>query len=282
MVRMQPVSDAPGAIPGKASLGMLNCRRPWLSAPPSRENSTLASQSKLHHFDLRLCDHVRGNLARDDPSYIGEIRTELDDPLLGYLALDDHQGGPDHSQLLNDDELWELETIVEDLSDRFHLMWTPYEQLYRDYVSTLPEVRKELSISTAEEWAETCKTHSKQLETPGLGAAEGISIVKAWVNDIRRYLKAMGCMDLVPAPHGEFPTPTYPDGSEGESNKDHDARWERDVELIRKVVAKFGKDAPRKLIRSEAKINNKRCVDVLRHLEKLGEYSGFTRRSPRD
>lgn len=115
--------------------------------------------------------------------------------------------------------------------------------------------------------------------------SSGIAVVRDWIADVRRLLRAMGAVHYLPHPEGPYPTPTYPTSStacpQEQASIDQDQANE-DVQRMRKAIAEHseGKDAKAAVLINKAEISNKRGRDALRTLEALGEYTGFGRSRP--
>ena len=142
------------------------------------------------------------------------------------------------------------------------------------------EIRERLAKRTADKWADDCHRYAESLEAPSLSVFDGIRRVSEWLTELRRLVAAMDRRDLLPAPDGGFPSPTYPDPSCQQSAKAEDEHWDRDVAKVRATLEKIGNDKKPQVVRKHVGMNNQRCREVLRHLSQQNEYTGFTRTLP--
>ncbi len=165
--------------------------------------------SKLHKLDQQLCDYIRSNILyrSDEEHFMSVLQAEMDSDLLDYLLNEDDELENQQS-LINSDELYDLFSAVNDMTDRFVLTWSSYEHLHRRTVFSVAEVRENLSPTNADQWAALCRDFSSQLEQDDLPMVEGIEIVTDWLYELRRLLSAIGRIDLIPAPQGTFPSAT--------------------------------------------------------------------------
>ena len=176
----------------------------------------------LHTFDLQLCAHAVENVAQHlgRPSFAAQVDKALANrPLLrDYLkkAADPSLEAEEARLLLNDSELNALEMAVE---FALTLRWEPSPALHRRYINTLKEIRENLSGQAAEDWSADCGRFARELEGERLRLQEGIDIVRQWVRRLRTLLRAMGAVELLPAPEGRSPTPTHPTPAPPTPNK---------------------------------------------------------------
>jgi hypothetical protein len=251
---------------------------------------------QLHDFDVRLCRYALENVLgyTDTPAFAAYVQEQLDPPVWAYLqALAGEDDPP--PLLLGDDELDDLAFIFETAPLEFDHAWVASERLHRRHIDCVVEVREGLAPAYAEEWARASAGFAMALERARTRLSDGIRVVHDWVREVRRLLRAMGAVDLLPWPEGGFPTLSCPDprslpaGSPGPCDGGGDA----DIEVMRRAIAEHerthpttpedmrGRNAqPAALIRT-AKIRAQRAKDALRELEKRGEYSGFARARPR-
>jgi hypothetical protein len=210
--------------------------------------------------------------------------------------------------LLNNNELNSLIDLSQESSPRRE--WLPYPPLHRGYVETVREVRHELSVTVADEWARKCVRFGRRLEKQPLWLSDGIEIVREWVWELRRLLRAMGATQLLPRPEGSSPTPATRNDAQGDATLRTDHGHAGGVELLQTTAVKQAAaaavapqvsdrhaedvermltrirntpdgvdDKPAVLIKAEH-ISNKRGRAALRVLEQLGEYDGFARQPP--
>jgi hypothetical protein len=166
---------------------------------------------KLHRYDLALCRHVLDNISTHlgEPKFSAFIEESMEPAVLGYMqALDDDvEPAP---LLLSNEELEDLWFIFNSEEFPFDRDWSPYEALYRRSIDCFAEIREVLAKPYAEEWAGLCAQFGERLEARGVWLHHGIEIVREWVGELRRLLRAMGATNLLPAPEGASPTPTNP------------------------------------------------------------------------
>lgn len=202
----------------------------WLAFSPPRHVETWPSANlktvarpetilyTLHHFDLELCEYVRGNfsfcLAGDVVAertqelpvrfreYLVSVRESIDSPTSGL------------SFLLGDDELQTLEDLA-----RFAWPqpdWKTHRELHKQATLCTGVINQELARAEGERWAKASLELTRQLEAKYLSVVEGISIVRDWLWELRRFKRAMGDDQLLPRPEGAFPTPTNPNSLESD------------------------------------------------------------------
>jgi hypothetical protein len=167
---------------------------------------------KLHRFDLDLCWHVFDNISThmDGPAFASFVEEGVDPPVVGYLKHLDGDIDPP-PMLLSDGELKDLAGVFGDEEFQHDHDWIPYEGLYRRSIDCIAEIRDGLAKQYADEWASLCADFAERLEARGVWLHDGIEIIREWVSELRRLLRAMGATNLLPAPEGAFPTPTNPD-----------------------------------------------------------------------
>jgi excisionase family DNA binding protein len=167
--------------------------------------------TNLHRFDLELCFHVLDNIStyRDGPAFAAFIEEWMEPAVLTYLkALDgDTEPAP---LLLSNEELEDLAGVFGGEEFQFDRDWIPYEGLYRRSIDCVAEIRDALAKPYADEWASLSAQFAERLEARGVWLHHGIEIVREWVSELRRLLRAMGATHFLPAPEGAFPTPTCP------------------------------------------------------------------------
>jgi len=112
------------------------------------------------------------------------------------------------SFLLNDIELAHLETIVASLPQSKR--WQSSRTVHETHHHCTGEINRRLSPLDADRWTKKSRRFVRKLERKRLSLEEGIAIIRDWVDQLRSCLAAMDETDLLPAPHGGFPTPTNP------------------------------------------------------------------------
>lgn len=169
---------------------------------------------KLHKFDLRLCRYVLDNLRAylDLPAFAAFVEERLPTPLHTYLrALDEPEGPPPARLLLTEEDLDDLAQIFLGGPLRFDRTWNADEELHRSSVACATEIRATLAGEYAEQWALTSAQFARRLEAArAVWLHHGMEIVRAWVGEVRRWLRAMDAVAYLPHPEGAFPTPTCP------------------------------------------------------------------------
>ncbi|MFO0881786.1 MAG: hypothetical protein U0840_31190 [Gemmataceae bacterium] len=164
---------------------------------------------QLHDFDICLCRHALDSIRAylTDPEIAAYVAEQLPASVLTYLqALDDDEEAP--PMLLGDQELDELSWIFTGGPFQLDQPWMPYGPLYRRGLDCVTEVREALSREHAEHWAQASARFIEQLDGDRIYLGSGIQIIREWVAEARRLLRAMGRTDLLPAPEGMYPTPT--------------------------------------------------------------------------
>jgi hypothetical protein len=164
---------------------------------------------KLHRFDLELTRHVLDNVASHlnesaFASYVGEW---VEPAVLAYLQSLDGDAEPP-PRLLSEGELTDLVSVFDDEQFQFDRDWIAHESLYRRSIDCVAEIRDGLAKQHADEWASLSAQFAERLEARCVWLHHGIEIVREWVGELRRLLRAMGATNFLPAPEGTFPTPT--------------------------------------------------------------------------
>lgn len=248
---------------------------------------------KLHNYDLQLCDYVLGNINQ----YLGEkrfaraARQVLSPPILKYLVDDLDPEIDQERLLLSDREFDSLESTFEGDVPELNKEWFANEHLHDRRVQCVREVRDELTRQDAEDWSRACARFAERLKGKHVRLGEGIEIVHEWVWHIRRLLRAMGAIDLLPYPEGRSPTPTNPTPPLAPSSAaaptpetetvDREAETlARALAKMRELIAKFGMNSPPKKLLEVCGIQDRLARDTLRILQELGEYSGYGRKRP--
>jgi hypothetical protein len=85
----------------------------------------------------------------------------------------------------------------------------------------MSEIREVLAPEYARQWAQASASFAEQLDNPRTRLSEGIVVVHDWCCEVRRLLRAMGAIGLLPRPEGAFPTPlnTENDASREDTRK---------------------------------------------------------------
>lgn len=171
--------------------------------------------TRLHAFDLALCEHIRsvvGHHIQDDR--FAERMAKLDARLFGYLQ-HGHEAAP-AELLLSEQESLEIQTLARQgpvwPKLRKHLAAKPWflpsPRISSLALACIKELNDQLSMVLGTEWAAKSKRFGKRLARPGLTLHEGIGTASEWIKLARRYLAAMGATQFLPPPEGIFPTPT--------------------------------------------------------------------------
>jgi hypothetical protein len=239
---------------------------------------------QLHDFDLCLCRHaleaIRGHLT--DPEFAAYVGEQLAAPVLAHLhALGEDVEPP--SRLLRDQDLDELSIAFG--GGPFHLdqPWIPYPPLYRRGLDCVTEIRDRLSREHAERWAQASARFAERLEGDRVYLGTGIEVVRQWVGEARRLLRAMGALEFLPYPDGPFPTVTGP--SQPRASVPPSPSDEPPPSLcvyVQAIRALFQRDpasreAKADAIRRQLKLNKQKVFHALRWLADRGEYRGHTR-----
>jgi len=237
--------------------------------------------AQLHAYDLNLTAYAISNVIQflPDQRFAQWVNKQIKSPTaIEYLRKwgDEKYDASQVRELLSDADMYAIETVFEDEQPRGSWDWEPYHALHLLYLRTVREVREGLSLQVADDWSAECVQFGSKLDTEGLKLYEGFGIVRAWVQRLRELQLALGAEQFVPPadiPKWHVSTLTPATGT----TEDAHAKRLILVERMRMAVAKLGKDATPNGLIKEAKIKNKNGRDVLRELEKLGEYNGFTR-----
>ncbi len=249
---------------------------------------------QLHKYDLALCDYAVGTIQRYllNPRFKAALEQVLSGPLLRYVLAGNDAMQEQDRLLLSDREFDDLElaitTIVykRDRESGYSLNreWVAYESLHRRSVMCVREIRDELTRQDAEDWSRAAAAYSEQLERDNLRLAKGIGIVHEWVSHLRRLIRAIGAIDLLPYPEGRSPTPTHPTPpplppSPAMSDPVLSRRDLEDIERMRQVISSMpgGVGLKPKLLIRHAHMNNQRARKALRYLARIGEYNGSDR-----
>lgn len=94
------------------------------------------------------------------------------------------------------------------LAGRDKKLWEPIRHCHDQSLLCLKEIKSELTPTEADQWSQDCRAYANQLSANRLALARGMEIVCEWIGQLRRYLRAMGRVDLLPPPEGSYPTPT--------------------------------------------------------------------------
>src|SRR5262249_54771679 len=79
------------------------------------------------------------------------------------------------------------------------------------HIDCAADIRDALAVEYVREWARASAGFIERLESKRVSLHTGIEIVREWVGEARRLLRAMGAVALLPPPAGTYPTPTCPD-----------------------------------------------------------------------
>jgi hypothetical protein len=203
------------------------------------------------------------------------LTTWLEDSLDGHLLR--HLRHPARPRLLLTYDQFEdfAQTIEDAPTVCAALEWTPWEALHRDHVHCLREIRHALAAAEAEDFAARSRGYAEQLEARGLKLWDGVRIMSDWVSEVRRLLRALGRVDLLPLPEGRARTPL---SSEAVVNPNVNCY----VERIRTAIAKDPAVAgwTRSAVRALVKGRTEHVYAALDLLEAAGEYRGARRGSP--
>jgi hypothetical protein len=178
--------------------------------------------------------------------------------------------------LLGYQELIDLMRHVEAAPDECYRQWVPWPARYDRYMDCLPEIRRELADECAQRWARISTTFSSELQTDRLSLAEGIELVREWIMELRRLLRAMGAVHFLPPPDGAFPSALNPTPSPIRPKESPDPQT---IAALRRILASSPdrRTAKAASLIQEARLNRQRGYQALRWLEKKGEYAGFDR-----
>jgi len=144
----------------------------------------MAIGAKLHTFDLELCGYIRSVILEQfaDRDLRQTLEEDLSDrSLIEYLAGEGASQASHERLLLNNAELLELESAVENAAGWGKLTWSPYLQLHARHVYVIPEIQKHLPKATAEDWASASRRWSEILSDENLPLREGVATVAKWI-----------------------------------------------------------------------------------------------------
>jgi hypothetical protein len=115
--------------------------------------------------------------------------------------------------LLNDQELDHLAETFAGGPLEFDRPWAPYEPLHSRSIDCVLEIKGGLASEYADSWARASARFTETLEGGRVRLGDGVQIVREWIGEVRRLLRAMGELAYLPAPEGAFPTPSHPEPS---------------------------------------------------------------------
>jgi len=240
--------------------------------------------AKLHDYDIDLTDYALGNFIqyRYEKWYARWIANHIYSPtVIEYLSKrsDQHPDAPQVRELLSISDMVDLEEAFEDWPPGEGWGWCSYESLHHRYIKTIREVRDGLSRQTAEDWSKDCVQFANMLKE-GLSLHEGLGIVRAWVERLRKLQLAMDCVQFVPAADvSKWDVRTMDLSASGATQEKQInlLQIEDNIKRMREAIMKLGKDAKPIGLINEAKIKNQSGRVALRELKRLGEYDGFAR-----
>jgi hypothetical protein len=258
--------------------------------------------AKLHEFDLFACRElhstIHGNL--DNERFV-EVFSRLSRKLREYLHTDPY---PDDDQastpqlLLSDSDFAEIYEVFHATHRAFGTWrWRRSPLLRKRAIRCLREIKAGLTAKQAVLWEKRSDRYELQLKKKPLRLDQGIKVIWNWVENARELLIALGHTELVPVPHGQFPTPTYSTNvqlavkghqkSKAKTQSQADARtisnaeeleaaYGEQLRLLRQTISQRGKDT--KVDNLIKGMGSRQLVrDLLRYLEWRGEYSGWAR-----
>jgi hypothetical protein len=253
----------------------------------------LVGQS-LHEFDLTLCEYAFDNILRSlrDPGFAALAVKLIPPGVLAYcraLGREEPDEPLTRPRLLSLRELTRVCRALRDYPHRSRLRWWVLEDRHRDSIRCVAEIRCRLSGVHAEEWARTSRRCARRLQKRHLPIHRGLAVIQHWVSELRRYLTALGAMELLPRSDRTLLTlvsasPSPPSRSEP-GYKDPQA-----LDAMREAIRRYDQEnsdlppdkrgchAATKVLMKFASIQHQRARDALRELQRRGEYDGFARR----
>jgi hypothetical protein len=169
---------------------------------------------KLHQFDVALCAYALDNIRSymEKPAFAAYVEERIEPPVLAYLKALGDEIEPE-PMLLNERELDDLADTFAGGPLEFDRPWTPYEPLHGRCIDCVLEIRNGLAPEYAESWAQASAQFTETLEEGRVRLGGCLLIVREWVGQVRRLLRAMGEVAYLPVPEGAFPTPSHPEPS---------------------------------------------------------------------
>ena len=254
------------------------------------------SREQLHTFDLLLCqyaiDAVVDCLVQYASRYELAVCWANKDALWKFIVIQAEEdvsfcrlSAPASVRpatrctlLLNSKELTQLSSFI--MLDG--CQWAVCPWTHRQYLTCIPFLREKLAPAVAEAWAAASVAFGNALSLPELPALEGMFIVQEWIDLLRSYLGPLEAWECLPRPRGKCPTPTTLLPNEGSGDYTPGAFTPSDVEQVRQVLRNMfrpGQEHPApQVVRKAAGMKWQKCLKILRHLESLGEYHGFSHR----
>ena len=247
---------------------------------------------QLHFLDLRLCDHVRANIAQyfDDPGFAAWVLDGLPPGLTDYLRADPDRL-EDEDLILDDVQLRtlisQLDRMSPDLDCTFDRFWVSWDLIYHLHADCLPEIHDKLSTHLAHEWSRACGSYAGNLRAERLRLPRAIEFVQEWLRHLRRLLRAMKATEFLPPPDGHASTPTLKASKPIVVQSNINSAFPpeelaRGVERMRSILRTdpaLSTGKPDNLIKI-AKIAKQTGRDTLRWLKWNGEYDGFSNDRP--
>jgi len=149
----------------------------------------------LTEYELRLCEYAIGGVRgyRGEPEFIQEIapglrrtrRTRLHELIYGADALDALRACP-----ITERELADLYQALDSPPTGTNWRWRPYEAIHRNYLDTVPEVRRRGTPGVLEHWTVECPRFGDRLSQDGLPLAEGLDTVRDRIRILRQLVRS--------------------------------------------------------------------------------------------
>lgn len=157
----------------------------------------MMSEPRLHTFDHAVCDHVieiTRALAAANPKFGRMISPDF--PVRADEDVKPHL-------LLSRWDLLQIEAaaafaLVRDL-------WVPDIFANERWLDGIPEIRRERGEAYVTEWEDYSAAAFEKL-LAGQRFDVGLEVLRDWLEEARRHIRAMGRLDLVPRPSGGHPT----------------------------------------------------------------------------
>ncbi len=146
----------------------------------------------LTEYDLRLANYALGAVGdyRDERDFIefiapGLRRTRLHGLIYGGDSIAALRACP-----MTERELDDLCIAIDSPPTGTRWTWRPYEVLHRNYIDTVPEVRRLATPRMLEDWTADCGRFGDRLSDASLPLEEGLEIVQAWIRILRQLIRA--------------------------------------------------------------------------------------------
>ena len=171
-------------------------------------------ENSLHELDIQLCiyalNNIRGNpRLAEYAKYVKYVEKVLAPPTLAYLVALDVDGDK-QPLLLTSEELYVLASDIEGGPLEFNKPWEADDRVHRMSIDCTREIREAFSLTDADAWASASAEFASELER-GKFLSTGLYVILAWVDQLRRHLRALGATAFLPHPEGSFPTPACPE-----------------------------------------------------------------------